>query len=73
MSEIEELKSQFEQKENEYNQFASAFEQLRSIMEEESLDPAKIVVYLENLVEDNSKLLVENKELNERLEELVAH
>jgi len=73
MNDIEELRVQFEQKEVEYNQFCGAFEQLRVIIQEETIDPEKVVSYMENLVEDNTKLLQENKELNERLEEVVAN
>jgi hypothetical protein len=72
MNDIEELKVEFEQKEMEYVQFSEVFNQLRLIIEDDTIDPDKIVSYLENLIEDNTKLLEENKDLNVRMEELIA-
>jgi len=41
-------------------------------VEDDKIQPEKIVEFMENLIDDNAKLLEENKTLNERMEELVG-
>jgi hypothetical protein len=72
MNDLEELRQEFEQKEDEYNTQGIVIEKIKEIIEEEDIHPEKIVLYLEGLIQDNTKLLDENKSLNERLEELVS-
>ncbi len=72
MNDLEELRQEFEQKEDEYNTQGIVIEKIKEIIEEEDIHPEKIVLYLEGLIQDNTKLLDENRSLNERLEELVS-
>lgn len=72
MKDIDELRADFEQKEMEYNQFADVIDQLKITVEDDKIQPEKIVEFMENLIDDNAKLLEENKTLNERMEELVG-
>ena len=73
MNDLEELRNKFQCKEEEHAIYSLIIDKIKDIIEDDDIDAERITLYIEGLIQDNTKLLEENQSLNERIEEIVAN
>jgi len=60
MNDLEDLRNKFHSKEEEHGTYSLIINKIKDIIEDDDIDAEKMTLYIEGLVQDNTKLLEEN-------------